>query len=119
MAGIGPAGYRAAITVDGVSTLVLAGANLVLGGRVNAMAEATAPPRALGRYLAAFQYAFTIAGVLAPGGRRTVRRGRVAALVGRRARRRSLRPGAAVRERPAARPRARRLTLGRCPAHWS
>lgn len=33
---------------------------------MNALAEAAAPPHARARYLAAFQYAFTIAGVLAP-----------------------------------------------------
>ncbi|WP_331533051.1 hypothetical protein [Pseudonocardia sp.] len=97
---------------------MLAGANLVLGGRVNAMAEAAAPPRALGRYLAAFAYAFTVAGVLAPGSPHCSRW--PGGCPGWSSRSPSgLRPGAAVRERPAARPRVRRLTLGRCPARWS
>lgn len=39
---------------------------LVLGGRANALAEAAAPRATRGRHLAAFQYAFTVAGVIAP-----------------------------------------------------
>ena len=34
--------------------------------RVNALAEAAAPAAVRGRYLAAFQYSFTVPGVLAP-----------------------------------------------------
>jgi hypothetical protein len=34
--------------------------------RANALAEAIAPAAARGRYLAAFQYAFTVPGVIAP-----------------------------------------------------
>jgi len=48
------------------TTLVLAVATLVFGPRANVLAEAVAPPYARGRYLAAFQYAFTCAQVLAP-----------------------------------------------------
>jgi MFS family permease len=45
--------------------LVIAG-SLVAGTRANAIAEAAAPPRLRGRYLAAFQYSFTVAGLVAP-----------------------------------------------------
>lgn len=48
------------------STVVLAAACLVFMPRAAALAEAMAPPQARGRFLAAFQYAFTVAGVLAP-----------------------------------------------------
>jgi MFS family permease len=48
------------------STVLLAGGSLLFGSRVNALAEAAAPPAARGRHLAAFQYAFTAAGLLAP-----------------------------------------------------
>lgn len=48
------------------TTVVLAVATLVSGPRANVLAEAAAPPEARGRYLAAFQYAFTCAQVLAP-----------------------------------------------------
>jgi MFS family permease len=48
------------------TTLVLAVATLTFGPRANVLAEAVAPPYARGRYLAAFQYAFTCAQVLAP-----------------------------------------------------
>ncbi|SED21522.1 Major Facilitator Superfamily protein [Amycolatopsis tolypomycina] len=47
-------------------TLVIGAASLVLGPRANALAEAAAPRAARGRYLAAYQYASTAAGVLAP-----------------------------------------------------
>ncbi|AXB44044.1 MFS transporter [Amycolatopsis albispora] len=47
-------------------TLIIATANLVFGPRANALAEAAAPRAARGRYLAAFQYAFTTAQVVAP-----------------------------------------------------
>ncbi len=49
-----------------VSTLVVSAGNLTFGTRVNALAEAAAPSATRGRHLAAFQYAFTIAGVVAP-----------------------------------------------------
>ncbi|MBB4687428.1 MFS transporter [Amycolatopsis jiangsuensis] len=49
-----------------VTTLVYAAGDLVFGPRSGALAEAAAPPEAKGRYLAAFQYAFTVAQVLAP-----------------------------------------------------
>ena len=45
---------------------MLAAAGLAFGVRVNALAEATAPAGARGRYLAAFQYSFTVPGVMAP-----------------------------------------------------
>lgn len=48
------------------ATLVYAAGDLVFGPRSGALAEAAAPPEARGRYLAAFQYAFTVAQVLAP-----------------------------------------------------
>ncbi|MCE7011302.1 MFS transporter [Kibdelosporangium philippinense] len=50
-----------------VTTLIVAAAVLIFQSRVNALAEAAAPPAVRGRYLAAFQYAFAIAGVAAPG----------------------------------------------------
>jgi hypothetical protein len=46
--------------------VVMAVAGLLFQSRVNALAEAVAPAAARGRYLAAFQYAFTVPGVLAP-----------------------------------------------------
>ncbi|CAM3421351.1 MFS transporter [Kibdelosporangium persicum] len=49
------------------TTLVVTAAGLIFNSRVNALAEAAAPPATRGRYLAAFQYAFAIAGVAAPG----------------------------------------------------
>ncbi len=48
------------------TTLLLASASLLFGARTNALAEAAAPRASRGRHLAAFQYAFTVAGVLAP-----------------------------------------------------
>lgn len=48
------------------ATLVLAAGDLAFGARSGALAEAAAPPGARGRYLAAFQYAFTLAAVIAP-----------------------------------------------------
>ncbi|MFI5607535.1 MFS transporter [Amycolatopsis sp. NPDC051903] len=48
------------------ATLVYAAGDLVFGPRSGALAEAAAPPEAKGRYLAAFQYAFTFAQVVAP-----------------------------------------------------
>jgi hypothetical protein len=59
-----PARWRAADLLAG--TVVLAAAGLAFGVRVNALAEAAAPARARGRYLAAFQYSFTVPGVMAP-----------------------------------------------------
>jgi MFS family permease len=59
-----PARWRAADLLAG--TVVLAAAGLAFGVRVNALAEAAAPARARGRYLAAFQYSFTVPGVVAP-----------------------------------------------------
>ncbi len=47
------------------ATVVLAAAGLLFQ-QTNALAEAVAPRPARGRYLAAFQYAFTVAGVIAP-----------------------------------------------------
>ena len=47
------------------ATVILAAASL-LSQRANALAEALAPRAARGRYLAAFQYAFTVPGVIAP-----------------------------------------------------
>jgi MFS family permease len=49
-----------------VSTLVLAAASLLVATRPNAVAEAAAPARYRGRYLAAFQYAYTGAALVAP-----------------------------------------------------
>ncbi|GLZ41210.1 MFS transporter [Actinokineospora sp. NBRC 105648] len=48
------------------ATLVLVAAN-VISARANALAEAAAPRATRGRHLAAFQYAFTAAGIAAPG----------------------------------------------------
>jgi MFS family permease len=48
------------------ATVVMAAAGLLFYSRANAIAEATAPRAARGRYLAAFQYAFTVPGVVAP-----------------------------------------------------
>ncbi|RJQ79383.1 MFS transporter [Pseudonocardiaceae bacterium YIM PH 21723] len=49
-----------------VLTVIFAAGNLAVGARANALAEAAAPRTHRGRYLAAYQYAFTAAGVLAP-----------------------------------------------------
>jgi MFS family permease len=49
-----------------VSALALAASGLLFGARVNALAVAMAPAESRGRHLAAFQYAFTVPGVLAP-----------------------------------------------------
>jgi hypothetical protein len=59
-----PAGWRPAEML--AATVVMAAAGLLFQSRVNALAEAVAPAAARGRYLAAFQYAFTVPGVLAP-----------------------------------------------------
>ena len=59
-----PPGWRPAELL--AATLLLAAAGLLFGSRANALAEAAAPGPVRGRYLAAFQYAFTVPGVLAP-----------------------------------------------------
>ena len=59
-----PAGWRAAELV--AATVLMAGAGLLFSSRANALAEAAAPAALRGRYLAAFQYAFTVPGVIAP-----------------------------------------------------
>jgi MFS family permease len=59
-----PPGWRPAVLLSGVAFLAAAG--LVFSPRVLALAEAAAPPAARGRFLAAFQYAFSVAVVLAP-----------------------------------------------------
>ncbi|WP_028937761.1 MFS transporter [Pseudonocardia spinosispora] len=48
------------------AVVVFGTGNLIFGPRANALAEAAAPVASRGRHLAAFQYAFTLAGVLAP-----------------------------------------------------
>ncbi|WP_146211291.1 MFS transporter [Quadrisphaera granulorum] len=48
------------------SMVLLAAGSLLFGSRVNALAEAAAPAASRGRHLAAFQYAFTAAALLAP-----------------------------------------------------
>lgn len=58
-----PPGWRPAYLL--VTLLPIGVANLI-GARGNALAEAAAPLALRGRYLAAFQYAFTTAGVAAP-----------------------------------------------------
>ena len=50
-----------------LATAVVLSMSTLIGNRANAVAEAAAPRAARGRYLAAFQYAFTAAGVAAPG----------------------------------------------------
>jgi len=59
-----PSGWRPGEML--AATAVMAVGGLLFQSRVNALAEATAPGAARGRYLAAFQYAFTVPGVLAP-----------------------------------------------------
>ena len=59
-----PPGWRPAGLL--LATVVLAAAGLVFTPRAIALAEAAAPPPARGRFLAAYQYAFTAAQVLAP-----------------------------------------------------
>jgi hypothetical protein len=59
-----PPGGRAVVLL--VATVMLGCGCLLSGPRGVALAEATAPPPARGRYLAAYQYAFTIAGIVAP-----------------------------------------------------
>jgi hypothetical protein len=48
------------------ATLLTAASSVFFGARANALAVLMAPAEARGRYLAAFQYAFTVPGVLAP-----------------------------------------------------
>jgi hypothetical protein len=60
----GPAGWRPAALA--AATVLLAGAGLLFASRANALAAAAAPAGSRGRYLAAFQYAFTVPGVIAP-----------------------------------------------------
>ena len=59
-----PPGWRTAYLL--AATTLVAAAAVVFGTRANAVAEAAAPPAARGRYLAAFQYAFTTATAAAP-----------------------------------------------------
>jgi hypothetical protein len=59
-----PPGWRPAELL--AATLLLAAAGLLFGCRANALAEAAAPGPGRGRYLAAFQYGFTVPGVIAP-----------------------------------------------------
>jgi MFS family permease len=59
-----PVGWRPGWLV--VAPLVMACGGLFFGARVNAMAVELAPAATRGRHLAAFQYAFTVPGVLAP-----------------------------------------------------
>ena len=59
-----PPGWRPAEML--AATVVMAAAETLFQSRVNALAEALAPAGARSRYLAAFQYAFTVPGVLAP-----------------------------------------------------
>lgn len=59
-----PAGWRVAWLL--ATALVLAVSGVLFGARANALAVAMAPAESRGRHLAAFQYAFTVPGVLAP-----------------------------------------------------
>jgi MFS family permease len=59
-----PAGWLAPVLL--AVALVAAGSTLLFGTRANALAVELAPAAARGRYLAMFQYAFTVPGVLAP-----------------------------------------------------
>lgn len=56
-------GWRPAQLLAAAVVLAMAG---LLFMRANALAEAIAPAAVRGRYLAAFQYAFTVPGVIAP-----------------------------------------------------
>ncbi|HTI22400.1 MAG TPA: MFS transporter [Kutzneria sp.] len=49
-----------------LGTSVLLSAGTLIGNRANALAEAAAPKATRGRHLAAFQYGFTAAGIVAP-----------------------------------------------------
>src|SRR5215469_10134080 len=59
-----PPGWRAAGLL--AATVLMAAAGLLYQSRPNALAVAAAPAALRGRYLAAFQYAFTVPGVVAP-----------------------------------------------------
>lgn len=59
-----PAGWLPPVLVT--VTVIFAASGLLFGTRVNALATDLAPAAARGRYLAMFQYAFTVPGVLAP-----------------------------------------------------
>lgn len=59
-----PAGWLPAVLL--ATALLFAVASLLFGTRANALAADLAPAAARGRYLAMFQYAFTVPGVLAP-----------------------------------------------------
>jgi Na+/melibiose symporter-like transporter len=58
-----PPGWRPAELLAATVVMALAG---LLFQRASALAEAVAPAAVRGRYLAAFQYAFTVPGVIAP-----------------------------------------------------
>jgi len=58
-----PPGWRPAELLAATVVMALAG---LLFQRASALAEAVAPTAVRGRYLAAFQYAFTVPGVIAP-----------------------------------------------------
>ena len=49
-----------------MATAAVLSAGTLIGNRANALAEAAAPKQTRGRHLAAFQYAFTAAGIAAP-----------------------------------------------------
>ncbi|HEV7648288.1 MAG TPA: MFS transporter [Actinophytocola sp.] len=59
-----PAGWLPPVLL--AATVVFAASGLLFGTRANALAADLAPSAARGRYLAMFQYAFTVPGVLAP-----------------------------------------------------
>jgi Major Facilitator Superfamily len=59
-----PAGWRTAWLLG--AGLVLAAGGVLFGARVNALAVLLAPAATRGRHLAVFQYAFTVAQVVAP-----------------------------------------------------
>lgn len=61
---VAPVGSRPALLV--ASTLVLATGTLLIGTRLNAAAHDAAPKQQLGLYLATFQYAFSVAALVAP-----------------------------------------------------
>ncbi len=59
-----PASYVTAALI--VATLIFAIGSLLIGTRLNAAANDAAPPSQRGKYLATFQYAFSIASLVAP-----------------------------------------------------
>lgn len=59
-----PPGWRPAELL--AATVVMGAAGLLFQSRANALAEAAAPHTVRGRYLAAFQYSFTVPGIIAP-----------------------------------------------------